>query len=179
MDAVGADQVGRLDGAAVRERRFGVPGVGGDRDASLVQRDGVGLERAHRVGEEPMQIAAVEHEMGRPESLDAFVAEIEPVPGFSGAPVPQLAPLRPHLDFGEGRFQAERKQDARAVGADLDAGADFLELARLFVNLDVDAALEQGQRRAQSADAGADDKDMFRRAHGDFESSVVSFVLDA
>src|SRR5262249_55912235 len=83
------------------------------------------------------------------------------------SPVPQLAPLRPYLDLGERRFQAERKQDARAVGADLDAGADLLELARLFVNRNVDAALEQGQRRAQSADAGADDKDMFRCAHGD------------
>src|SRR5262249_56053899 len=92
-----------------------------------------------------MQVGAVEHEMGRAEPLDAFVAEIEPVPGFSGAPVPQLAPLRPYLDLGERRFQAERKQDARAVGADLDAGADLLELARLFVNRNVDPALAQAQ----------------------------------
>jgi hypothetical protein len=165
MDAVGADHIRRLDDAAVIERRFGVSGVGDDRDASLVQRDGVGLERANRVGEEAMQIGAVQHEMRRAESLDAFVAEIEPVPGFAGAPVPQLAALRPNLHVGEGRFQAEGKQDASAIGADLDAGADFLELVRLFVNFNIDAALEQGKRRGQSTDAGADDNDLFRRAH--------------
>ena len=104
--------------------------------------------------------------MRRAESLDAFVAKIEPVPGFAGAPVPQLAALWPNLNFTQGRGEAERKQDARAVGADLDAGADFLELVRLLVNLDIDAALEQGKRRRQSTDAGADDGDLPRRAHG-------------
>src|SRR5262249_15865000 len=140
------------------------------RDASLVQPDGVGFQRAHRVGQEPMQIAAVKHEMRRAEALDAFVAEVEPVPGFSGAPVPQLAALRPQLNLGEGPLQAERKQNARAVRADLDAGADLLELARLFVNLDIDAALEQGKRGGQPTDAGADDDHMFRRAHGHFST---------
>jgi hypothetical protein len=79
--------------------------------------------------------------------------------------VPQLAPLRPNLNFSESRFQAERKQDASAVGADLNTGADFLELVRLFANLDVDATLEQGQRHSQSSDARTDDYNMFRRVH--------------
>ena len=177
MNTVGADHIRRLDDAAVIERRFGVSGVGDDRDASLVQRDGVGLERANRVGEEAMQIGAVQHEMRRAESLDAFVAEIEPVPGFAGAPVPQLAALRPNLHVGEGRFQAEGKQDASAIGANLDAGADFLELVRLFVNFNIDAALEQGKRRGQPTDAGADDNDLFRRAHGRPPTSRDSFWM--
>ena len=88
MNAVGADHIRRPDGAAVLERRFGVSGVGGDRDAALVQRDGVGLQRTDGAGEDAMQIAAVKHEMRRAESLDAFVAKIEPVPGLAGAPVP-------------------------------------------------------------------------------------------
>src|SRR5215471_6314509 len=121
-----------------------------------------------------MQIGAVQHEMRRAESLDAFVAEIEPVPCFAGAPVPQLTTLRPNLHFGERRFQAERKQDASAIGAYLDAGAHFLELVRLFVNFNVDAALEQGKRRGQSTDAGADDNDLSRRVHGDTAHSVCS-----
>src|SRR5260370_26041552 len=113
-----------------------------------------------------MQIGAMKHEVRRAEPLHVLVAEIEPVPGFAGAPVPQLTALRPDLNLGEGRFQAERKQNASAVGADLDAGADLLELARLVVNLDIDAALEQGKRRGQSTDAGANDNDILRRAHG-------------
>src|SRR5262249_16091953 len=119
----------------------------------------------------------VKHEMRRAEALDALVAEIEPVPGFSAAPVPQLAALGPHLDLGEGRFQAERKQNACAVGADLDAGADLLELARMFVTLNVDAALEQGPRRGQPTDAGADDNHLFRRAHGGILNSKPSFFM--
>jgi hypothetical protein len=59
MDAVGADHVRRRDRAAVLERRLGVPGTGGDRDAALVQRDGVGLARAHGAGEEAVQIGAM------------------------------------------------------------------------------------------------------------------------
>src|SRR6266545_3057924 len=114
--------------------------------------------------------------MRRAEALDAFVAEIEPVPGFAGAPVPQLAPLRPDLNVSEGRFQAERKQDARAVGADLNASANFLEPIRLLVNFNIDAALEQGKRRSQSADARADDNHVFRRAYGDFAPSIVGRV---
>src|SRR5262249_26483548 len=142
VDAVGADHIGGLDGGAVLERRLGMSGVGGDRDASLAQDDGVALQGADRIGEQAMQIAAVKHEMRRAEALDALVAEIEPVPGLSRAPVPQLAALRPDLHFCQGWFQAEREQDARAVRADLDAGADLPELVRLLVDRNVDAALE-------------------------------------
>src|SRR5262249_40240311 len=92
-------------------------------------------------------------------------------------PVPQLAALRPNLHVGEGRFHAEGKQDASAIGADLDAGADFLELIRLFVNFNIDAPLEQGERRSQSTDAGADDNDLFRRAHGRLPSWRDSFWM--
>ena len=46
-----------------------------------------GLSDLHRVGEHRMQVAAVKHEMRRAEAFDALVAEVEPVPGFAGAPV--------------------------------------------------------------------------------------------
>jgi hypothetical protein len=109
MDAIGADHIGRACSAAVLERCFGVSCMGGDRDASLVQHDGIAFERANRVGQKAMQIRAVQHEMRRAEPHHAFVAEIEPVPGFSSAPMPQLAALWPNLNLSEGRFQAERK----------------------------------------------------------------------
>src|SRR5262245_37095066 len=177
MDAVGADHVGRHGGAAVLERRLGVPWMGGDRDAALVQRDGVGLSRAHRAGEKAVQIGAMQHEMRRAEALDALVAEIEPVPGLARAPVPQLAPLGADLHPGERRFQAEREQHTRAVRADLDAGADLPELARLLVDLDIDAAREQSERRGQSTDAGSDHNDFLWRAHGLFRVAPRHAIL--
>ena len=62
--------------------------------------------------------------------------------GYRRREQPQLPPLRPDLNLREGFFQAKRKQNTRAVGADLNAGTDFLELVRLFINLDIDATLE-------------------------------------
>jgi hypothetical protein len=44
-------------------------------------------------------------------------------------------------------------EDARAVRAELQPGADFLQLRGLLVDLDVDAALEGGERRGEPADA--------------------------
>ena len=52
--------------------------------------------------------------------------------------------------------QAEPVQDARGVGADLDAGADLAERAGLLVDLDVEAGPQQRQRRGGAADAAAD-----------------------
>ena len=60
---------------------------------------------------------------------------------------------------------AERMEGAVAVGADLHAGADLLEVGRLLVDVDVVAALEQRQRRGEPADAAAGDQDVMLRAH--------------
>ena len=54
LEWIGADQVDGPHATAILERRFGVSGVGGDRDASPVQRNRVGLERADRVGQDAM-----------------------------------------------------------------------------------------------------------------------------
>src|SRR5580704_2146486 len=49
---------------------------------------------------------------------------------------------------------------ADAVGADLHAGAELAQFRRLLVDIDVDAAPQQRQRRGKSADAAADDRDV-------------------
>ena len=60
-----------------------------------------------------------------------------------------------------GAFLAKAKpdQDARGVRADVDAGADFAEQARLLVDLHVEAGLQQADRGGEPADAAADDGD--------------------
>jgi hypothetical protein len=51
-------------------------------------------------------------------------------------------------------------EDARAVGADLQARADLAQLGRLLVDLDLDAALEQGERGGEAADPAPGDQDL-------------------
>jgi hypothetical protein len=47
-------------------------------------------------------------------------------------------------------------QHPGAIGADLDAGADFGQLRGLLVDGDVDAPAQQRQRGGQTADSAAD-----------------------
>ena len=55
--------------------------------------------------------------------------------------------------------EAEFVQHPHAVGANLETGADFGELGRLLVNIDVEAALQQRQRPGQPADSGSGDQE--------------------
>ena len=52
----------------------------------------------------------------------------------------------------------EPDQEPRRVRPDVDAGADLGEPARLLVDLDVEAGLQQADRGGQPADAAADDR---------------------
>ena len=51
--------------------------------------------------------------------------------------------------------EAETAQQARRIGADLDAGADLAELRRLLVDVDVAARLQDRERGGEPADAAA------------------------
>ena len=53
--------------------------------------------------------------------------------------------------------QPQHLEHAEHVGAELDAGADFLELRRLLQHLDRDALARQRERGGEPADAAADD----------------------
>ena len=57
--------------------------------------------------------------------------------------------------------QAEMLQHPERIGPELNAGADFLELGRLFDDLRRDALALQRQSGGQPADAAADDQDLF------------------
>ena len=110
-----------------------------------------------------MEITAVKHQMWRAEAPRRRLAELEPVPRLAGSPMAQFACDRHDVDLGERVFQTERVEHAGSVRADLKSGARLLELARLFVDLDIDPAPEQRERRRESADAAADDDDLVRR----------------
>jgi hypothetical protein len=54
-------------------------------------------------------------------------------------------------------------EHARRVGPHVDPAADFGELRRLLVDLDVEAGAAQRHRGGETAEAGADDRDPQRR----------------
>ena len=57
----------------------------------------------------------MKHDVRRAVSFGRCRAEIEPVPGFAGAPVADLARRRDDLNAGQRVLQAERIKDARAI----------------------------------------------------------------
>ena len=87
-----------------------------------------------------VQIAAMDGDVGKAVALDQFQAEIEQLPALPGIPKPDRLAGRQHLHFLQRLLEPQRMEDARAVGADLHAGAELAQFRRLLVDIDVDAA---------------------------------------
>src|SRR5882762_2753830 len=117
--------------------------------------DGVDLFSAHSVCEHAEKVRAVRRKIGEAVSLDRHRAQIEKFPGLAGVPEADLLALQ----FAGQRFQViehtQLVQRAVAVGAEIESGADLLQLVRLLVEVDVEAELEQGEGSRQAADAGS------------------------
>ena len=142
------------------ETQFDV--IGGLRkpDAFAVEMNGAGLCLQQRLRDHAMQIAAMDGDVGKAVALDRFQAEVEQLPALPGIPQPDRLAGRQHLDLLQRLLEPERVENARAVGADLHAGAKLAQFRRLLVDIDIDAAPDQRQRRRQPADAAADDRDV-------------------
>ena len=61
--------------------------------------------------------------------------------------------------------EPQHLEHAEHVGAELDAGADLLELRRLLQHLDRDALARQRQRGREPADPAADDDHLIGGTH--------------
>ena len=110
---------------------------------------------AQKVG----QVAAMEVIVGRAERRLDLRSDRRALQGAAVVPAPLVDGERAHADAIQGRLEAEADQEARGVGADLDAGADLADARRLLVDLDVEPGLQQLQGGRQAADAAADDGD--------------------
>ncbi len=165
VHAIGADhQIGpRL--ASVLEAEGGAPLVLVQPHAPRAEGDGVGLGGAHAFDQGLVQVVAMQGQIGRAIERHRHRADVEALPALAGVPQPDP------LGFGgEGaghhrRLQAQVEQHPRSIGAELNPGADLAQRRRLFVDLHVEAAPEQGQGAGQAADAGADDGDAARGLH--------------
>src|SRR5688572_72474 len=119
--------------------------------------NGSGLFAPHRSCEHAEQIRPVDGEIRMSVALDRDLPQVEELPRLAGVP---------EADFLARSFAGERLQffadaegveDARAVRAELQAGADFFQLVRLLVDIDVAAAPQGGQRSGETADPRACD----------------------
>jgi hypothetical protein len=121
----------------------------------------------------------MKHDVRRAVTLSRRRAEIEPVPGLAGAPVTYFARRRDDLNAGQGILQAKRIQNSGSVGAKLNASSNLLEHGRLFVHVDIDAALEQRQRYGEPAYAAANDYDLYRQFFGTSHVDVPNYLSRA
>jgi len=146
-----------------------------DRDAVLLEREildpGAEIENdtgmgAHRVDQDGLQVAAMDDPVGRAVALLRNRAErrARKHPRRPRVHDPQLLGsdhMPPQL-----LAEAERNQNARCVGRQLNAGADFLKALRLVEYGDVESVPRNRQGRSQPPDPRAGDDDGARGRHG-------------
>lgn len=155
VQSVGGDHDGRLLGPPVRQVD---PSAAVD---VLVVDDRPVRHQLHPgppagAQEDAVQVAAVDHHVR--EAVAALqVPQVEPGQ-FSGVEgVAHHHVLRNHAEFLGLVEQAVLVQDARAVGGDLEAGADLTELRGPFEHPDPQSLPGEGERGAEAADAATDD----------------------
>jgi hypothetical protein len=155
-DAVGADQEVGFDGGAALEPRNRPLALLLQVDQPVADMQALGRHgAAQKLGE----IAAMEVIVRRTEGRLDLRPQRRPLQGAAIVPAPLIDGGRPHADAIHRGLQAKPHQEARSVGADLDAGADLADARRLLVDVDVEPRLQQMQRRGQAANAAADDRD--------------------
>jgi hypothetical protein len=119
----------------------------------------LGLEAAHGAGEHVKEVRAVDREIGIAVALDRDGSEVEELPGLARVPQADLLAGRLAGQRLQLLADAERVERARAVRAELQSGADFLQLGSLLVDLDVAALAQGGQGSGEPTDARAYDED--------------------
>src|SRR5262249_40060570 len=98
--------------------------------------DRAGLCPLERPRDHAVQVAAMDGDVREAVALDRLHAEIEQLPALPAIPQPDGLAGGEHLHFFQRLLEPERMENARAIRADLDAGAQFAQLGRLLVDLD-------------------------------------------
>ena len=160
MDAVGADQDVALRSGRSGEVRDHAIGILIEADQPMAD---VHRRFAHpldgRLIEQPLQLAAMDREL-RPGVARVQAARLGPDALAEAVAVDQLA------GPDAGRVQAFQQPQLGKlldrVGQKVDAHAELANPVGLLENLDLDALLEQAERRAEAADAATDHERLHR-----------------
>ena len=156
MNSVGPDYRVGLDNRSVLEACLDAIMTLRNTNASMAEMNKL---RRHRGGEHRQQIRAMKMIVGRAEKPHAFVAERRLHQDAAVVPADEFERKRPHPDPLERFAQSEAVQDARCVGAYLNAGADFVQLRGLLEDLDVEPGAGKRERRRQASDSAPDNYD--------------------
>ena len=177
MHAVSADQRFAGDALAVRKmQRDGVSVFARSRCARIERGSHPACSARTASISTPVQVGAMDHEIGRAVARDRLRAEIEQLPGLARVPEPDFFAGRLAPDLAQRSFQPEREQHARAVRRNLHARAELGEFARLLVDLDVVAVAQQRERGREAADARADDQDAHTLRHSGRREAAVRTI---
>ena len=168
MNTVGADQHvaarGRAVGAVTVEEPGGdaalALGIGAEAVAGMDAR--FAEPRPHRLVDHRLQAAAVDGEL-RHVVAGVDAARLAPDLLAEAVGVEQL--VGADADLVEPVEQAELGQFLDGMRQGVDADAELAHGVRLLVDLAVDAARMQHQRRRQAADAAADDDGLHDATH--------------
>ena len=146
--------------------------------ATCAKVDRIRLMPPNGIHQHGVQVAAMHEIHGRAKPLGRCASgRVKQRPGLSCAPQPDhfvagLHSLAPHRGL-----KTKRKQNPRSVRRELKSRADLAQLGRLLVEIAIDAALKQGQRGGQSANAGPGYQ--YPRRSPAHSQSVLSIVLSA
>src|SRR5439155_22693685 len=119
-----------------------------------------------RVGEKIYKIRAMEVVVRRAEGSLDLGPEWSALQDASIVPAPLMHRAWPRAEGVHRGLEAQPQQDPRGVGANLDACADFGDVRRLLIDVNVEPHLQELQRRRKPADSAADNCDFHGNCFG-------------
>ena len=112
-----------------------------------------------RIKQDPLQIAAMDDEIGRAPAFDGEIAEGDGSERFQAACVAKFdRSRRDGCRFKRGQ-EAKAIEKSGRIGGKLQPGTDRLKALRAFVNLDVEARTGEEEGGRQAGNAGTCDLD--------------------
>src|SRR5690606_16887154 len=110
-----------------------------------------------------MKVVAVDGDVGKAVACDGLRTKVEELPGLPGIPQPDFLATRLASHGHDRLLEPQRKQDARAVGADLNARADLPQFRGLLKDGDLKPLPQQREGCSQAANSSSDDGDLHIR----------------
>ena len=128
--------------------------------AAMVQVNQVRLQLLRLGGEDLMQVSPVQLGIGRAMLFQMIFGEFEALQNFARVMQAEDIGAGAHAHRVKLIAKAERAQHMHAIGAELDARADFAELRSLLIDFHIMASLQKADRRRKPTQTRAHENDL-------------------